>query len=325
MNLDKIGYAWWSDPYSGWGVIGINYSKYWPGEAVSLYGPSYLYDGRTQLPDGYTLFAALGNDMLGVDGAVAFPVFEFTDMIGDAHRLLDYPRVITASQWNHDVLAEMGVESHMVHQGYDPELFHSGIRKPRTDGRFRVFAGGKAEWRKGQDLVLQGFKLFAETHDDAVLHAAWSSPWPQLAKSLEKTDAGAPPCAPGALPNFAAWAQQAGIKRHQFEVVPLTPNPMMPNVLADMDCAVFASRLEGGTNIAAMECIGCGIPTLLSWTTGHKDLPHHYTLDPCTPESIAEGLGRVYRIGRNSCRPDGIDEFGWPTRIAELVGVLKDA
>jgi hypothetical protein len=40
-----------------------------------------------------------------------------------------------------------------------------------------VFTGGKIEFRKAQHLVLMAFREFAARHDDAVLVAAWHSPW----------------------------------------------------------------------------------------------------------------------------------------------------
>jgi glycosyltransferase involved in cell wall biosynthesis len=39
-----------------------------------------------------------------------------------------------------------------------------------------------------------------------------------------------------------------------------------------MDVALFPNRCEGGTNLVAMECMACGVPTILSANTGHLDL-----------------------------------------------------
>jgi glycosyltransferase involved in cell wall biosynthesis len=46
----------------------------------------------------------------------------------------------------------------------------------------------------------------------------------------------------------------------------------MPSVLCECDVAVFPNRCEGGTNLVAMECMACGVPTYVSANTGHKDL-----------------------------------------------------
>lgn len=55
----------------------------------------------------------------------------------------------------------------------------------------------------------------------------------------------------------------------------LTPNIAMPHVVREADMALFANRREGGTNLVAMECLACGIPTILSANTGHLDLLEH--------------------------------------------------
>jgi glycosyltransferase involved in cell wall biosynthesis len=353
MNLDRVIFTWGVGSY-GWGVVGINFMLHWPGQALTCALAPWAElpqgDPRAQLLadriqqckewwDRYRraptsdcpVFVGLGNGFQGVSSvrgapSVAFPVFEDVESARtNAQRLHEYPLVITASRWNHDVLAEIGIKSCMVHQGYDPVLFHPGVRRKATDGRFHVWSGGKAEYRKGQDLVLEGFKIFADRHDDAVLHAGWSSPWPGLARTFEGTRLGAPPGADIGMPNFAAWAQKAGIKPHQFEAVPPTPNHLMPGVLAPMDCAVFASRAEGGTNISAMECMGCGIPTILSPGTGHSDLHAAWGLYENSAENIAMGLDESYRgLMPETAIASHRDNFAWPARIAELVGVLRD-
>jgi glycosyltransferase involved in cell wall biosynthesis len=50
------------------------------------------------------------------------------------------------------------------------------------------------------------------------------------------------------------------------------PQPKMPAILRDMDAAVFPNRCECGTYLVAMECMACGVPTVLSANTGHLDL-----------------------------------------------------
>ncbi len=348
VNIDCIVFSWQVSPFFGWGICGINFMLHWPGVALSSmrdpHGALAKDDPRAELlyerckqsrlwvaakgSSEDPVFEALGNELghqieLSGTPTIAFPVFEDVESVrANIDRLRSYPLVITASNWNHDVLAELGIASTMVHQGYDPMLFNPGIRRERKDGRFRVFTGGKAEYRKGQDLVLEGFRIFAEKHDDAVLVAAWSSPWPRLGLSFNRVPLGPPPGAEIGQPNFAAWAQKAGIPRHQFELVPATPNYLMPEVLADVDCAVFASRFEGGTNIAAMECMGCGIPTILSDKTGHRDLPIEIVAS--SPEEIANALGIVYSHRERAGHVDMAD-FAWPARLAELVEVLRNA
>ena len=50
------------------------------------------------------------------------------------------------------------------------------------------------------------------------------------------------------------------------------PNGVMAPVYRECDVALFPNRAEGGTNLVAMECLACGVPTILSDNTGHRDL-----------------------------------------------------
>ena len=46
----------------------------------------------------------------------------------------------------------------------------------------------------------------------------------------------------------------------------------MPEVLREVDIALFPNRCEGGTNLAAMEALASGFVCAISCNTGHLDL-----------------------------------------------------
>jgi glycosyltransferase involved in cell wall biosynthesis len=69
-----------------------------------------------------------------------------------------------------------------------------------------------------------------------------------------------------------AWAAANGLRPEQFLDAGQTPNPLMPQLLRQMDVALFPNRCEGGTNLVAMECMACGVPVILSANSGHLDL-----------------------------------------------------
>jgi glycosyltransferase involved in cell wall biosynthesis len=189
-------------------------------------------------------------------------------------RAAAYPLIITGSSWNEQVLRAHGLTNvRTVLQGVDPTVFYPAPRVGDAGDRFLVFSGGKLELRKGQDIALAAFRKFAERHPDAVLVAAWHSPWPHLARSVEATGLTAPVVftAEGRL-DAAAWAAANGIPPHQFIDAGQTPNALMPQLLRQMDLALFPNRCEGGTNLVAMECMACGVPVILSGNTGHFDL-----------------------------------------------------
>ena len=83
-----------------------------------------------------------------------------------------------------------------------------------------------------------------------------------------------PPLSMGAdgAPDLEAWLRASGLPDGSFIVPGLIPNARMPDVLADVDCALFPNRCEGGTNLVAMECMASGLPTILSANTGHRNL-----------------------------------------------------
>ena len=61
-------------------------------------------------------------------------------------------------------------EIKVIHERVDDSVFSptpkSGLL---PEENFYIFSGGKIEYRKGQDLVLQAFKIFVERHPNAAL------------------------------------------------------------------------------------------------------------------------------------------------------------
>jgi len=93
------------------------------------------------------------------------------------------------------------------------------------------------------------------------------------------------------------------------------PNAMMPQVLREMDIAVFPNRSEGGTNLVAMECMACAVPTILSTNTGHLDLVEDDACFPLQIQRPVAGLGAG--VGGTP---------GWgESNIEEIVSALEQA
>jgi glycosyltransferase involved in cell wall biosynthesis len=242
------------------------------------------YPGRTVQLD-VPLLAALGNEFKTAAGAngtvvlgqphIGVVFFEVPQLDADTlDRAGKLPLIVAGSTWNERILRAYGLSNVVTAiQGVDQTLFHPAQRQGVLGDRFLVFSGGKCELRKGQDLVVAAFARFAKTHPDALLVAAWHSPWPQFAKSVN----GSGLCAPldltaeGKL-DFGAWARTNGIAANQFLDLGAVPNAQMPPILREMDVALFPNRSEGGTNLVAMECMASGVPTILSANTGHLDL-----------------------------------------------------
>jgi glycosyltransferase involved in cell wall biosynthesis len=125
----------------------------------------------------------------------------------------------------------------------------------------------------------------------------------------------------------------------------------LPTVLREMDVALFTNRAEGGTNLVAMECMACGVPTILSRNTGHIDLIED---DNCYPlnqqgelagfeagslgvpgwgesdvDEVVEALERVY-AHRAEARERGlrgaadIGRYSWAKTAREMKAIVLE-
>lgn len=268
------------------------------------------------------LLSALGNDFKLSRGVHDVQLFgkptigvTFFESALDADavkRASAFPLVVTGSSWNERILRAHGVTSvKTVIQGIDPTLFHPAPRSGYLTDRFLVFSGGKLERRKGQDIVLAGFARFAKRHPEAMLVSAWHSPWPQFARSLDGRSVAAPLVfdAQGRV-DASAWAVASGVPAGQFVDLGAVPNPMMPQILREMDVALFPNRGEGGTNLVAMECMACGVPTILSANTGHLDLIDDDACFPLLQQGAVggEGAGAGDVAGWGETDPAAVDE-----------------
>lgn len=222
----------------------------------------------------FTGSAQAGGTYLKGTATCGVTFFEDTDLPQAKAYCDDFAVIVTGSTWGEEILRSKGVTNvATVIQGIDPSLFHPAPRFGGLSNRFTVFSGGKMELRKGQDLVVQAFRIFAARHPEAILITAWSSPWQHGALTLNLKSKIVPIAleADGKL-DLPKWLTANGLQPGQFLDLGGVPNHLMGRVLREMDVAVFPNRCEGGTNLVAMECMASGVPTIVSNNTGHKDL-----------------------------------------------------
>jgi glycosyltransferase involved in cell wall biosynthesis len=200
--------------------------------------------------------------------------FQDTVLAPDAiERANGFAVIVAGSTWNLELMRAQGIRNvELVIQGIDPALFHPGPRQGRFGDRFVVFSGGKLERRKGQDIVMAAFRRFAARRPKALLLTAWHSPWTEVAASVDESGLAAPLPMAGGRIDVAAWGRSNGLRPDQVADAGVVPNARLPLLLREADVAVFPNRAEGGTNLVAMECMACGVPTVLSANTGHLDL-----------------------------------------------------
>lgn len=339
MKFDSnLFFNWGIGDHWGWGIYGFNL-LYWSmleGEFLPVpivWPPSFRYpqdpityqlimqaeskwQSGINAKDGDIMLSALGNVInkqsitkkLREIGVIFFETNPLPNIEKD--KLRDFELVIAGSNWNHNALLDMGVQNvATVIQGVNRELFRPKNKKVFRD-RFVVFSGGKLEYRKGQDILLKAFSIFAKKHSDALLIASWRSDWEkEFSESVNKSNL----CSELKVDNnfnssVGEWIEKNGVDQYQYLLLDSVSNSMMTNVYAEADVAIFPNRCEGGTNLVAMEALSSGLTCIISANTGHLDI---IKKDNCIP---------LYH--QRALSADGMHEWG-ESSVDEIVSHLE--
>ncbi|MEG3937865.1 tetratricopeptide repeat protein [Microcoleus sp. S36b_A3] len=281
-------------------------------------------NSEKQIACNFPVLYGLGNNLVtsGVENQltsacqVGVIFFEDTHITAEAvEKAKKYSVIVAGSNWNADVLRSCGLTNvAMVNQGIDPTIFHPAPKSNLFGDRFVIFSGGKLEYRKGQDIVIAAFKQFRAKHPEALLLTAWHNFWPQYMLGMEQTGnvAGFPNINRDGSLGISQWLAANGLPVDSFIDIGLIPNHLSGQILREADCAVFANRCEGGTNLVAMESMACGIPTILSANTGHLDLIYSHICYPLPHQ------GRV----KPTAHFPGVEGWG-ESDVAEVVEALE--
>ncbi|RJF77491.1 glycosyltransferase [Azospirillum cavernae] len=235
-------------------------------------------------------------------GVIAFEDTRFDEEIRRQAR--SYDSLVVHSTYNKNLLAEQGVaEVACAFQGVDPDELPLVPPAKRFGDRFVVFAGGKLEFRKGQDIALAAFRRFHERHADALLVTAWHNPWPHT--SADMAESLLTPAAPAIGDNgklrLVEWAMANGLPPEGFVDMGFLTRSQLPGILAECHAALFPNRCEGATNLVAMEAMACGVPVILSANTGHLDLIRDGNSLPLRHQTpVADPAGRRRGWGESS-------------------------
>lgn len=207
-------------------------------------------------------------------------------------RLNGYDVIVAGSRWTERVMRERGVERVILaHQGYDSRVFFppaDAIVSPKvsentakypansaTKTPVRIFSGGKLEFRKGQDIVVEAFKRFRQTPEgkDAVLVVAWENMWPATMDGIWLSGyvKGVPAVRNGRL-DIVSWLVANGVPAEAvIDCGRMTP-PELAHVLRSCTVGIFPNRAESGTNLVLVEALASGLPIVLSDGHGHDDV-----------------------------------------------------
>ena len=340
MSSPVVVLSWSVNGGTGWGLFGLHLGLALDRSGVRV-GVGGGIDGR-QIPASLrpslqrwgkqvgddaadlVVLTGLSNNFEGVPEIettgtvkhVGLAIFE--DPVLDAkavERLKGFDALIVPSTWCQSVLAEKGIESTVIHQGFDGSVWHPAPRR-RSDDRFMIFCGGKLEYRKGQDIMVEAFKRFRETPEgkDAILVTQWANAWPQTMEGI---------WAKGyvrGVPNqtihgwdLEGWTAANGVPEGSHLDIGAVSNADAANAIRECDVAVFPSRAEGATNMVLTECMAVGLPCIVAQNTGQQDVPRG-TIVPLEYQRPVEGPCKLYR---------GFEGWG-ESDPAEIVEWLRD-
>lgn len=227
---------------------------------------------------------------------IAFPVFE-TDVLSkrDVRLLGECDFVLTPSKWGQEVLRAHGIDSHVVHEGYDPAVFeHAPAPAPRHDDEITFFHVGKFEERKGTLQLIRCFFRALEKKRAVMkmhIHNPFVANYQPVVQLLSEL-------------GFREIAGQEGhIWRRQDLRIEFTardiPVQQMAVLYQQADCCVFPTKGEG-FGLPIIEAIACGTPTIVgNWTGQSEFLGDNFTWP--------EELNLSFRI---EVAHDGIWYFG---------------
>lgn len=334
-----IAIGWELSERHGWGQVGLHICFEWLRDGVTPVllcppdhpglRPDYQMQVAAlqvitpdQLPAGTIALVPFGNGLgpgplTGCpESTVQIGVGAFEDTQIDAAacaRVASFRHLVVHSRWNQQLLLRAGITRvSIIHQGIDAADLQPLPYTARFPGRFVIFSGGKLEFRKGQDIVLEAFRRFHARYPEALLLAAWHSAWPGMAETMRESPyvRVQPTLDANGRLAVADWGVANGVPRNSLFDCGTLRRCDIPSVFTECDLAVFPNRAEGATNLFAMEAMACGVPVVLSANTGHLDL-------------IRPGLCQTLDDQRPVVDPEGC-RAGWgESSVDELVARME--
>jgi len=229
-------------------------------------------------------------DLPGKNIKVARSIFENTNLEPYKENLSGFDAVLTGSNWNKQLLENLTQkEIKVIHEGVDDTVF---LPTPKSgllpEENFYIFSGGKIEYRKGQDLVLQAFKIFAERHPDARLVVAWRSPWPHLSVGMKGVLEHELKLTNDNFLDIKRWCSENGIPEWKVVDLPIMSNFSISQIYREIDVGIQLSRAEACTCLPLMEMMASGIPCVASLNTGLMDLINEKNSIPVECKEVSE-------------------------------------
>ncbi len=186
-----------------------------------------------------------------------------------------FDTIVTGSAWCEEILRNYGLKNiKTVIQGIDATIFNPFFsEKEYLLDKFVIFSGGKFEFRKGQDLVIQAYKVLQDKYKDVMLVNSWYNQWEFSFNTMAASRYINFVPAPGNYLDVTnRLLHDNSIDIGRVITLPPYPNIMMSRIYKNSDIGLFPNRCEGGTNLVLMEYMACGKPVIASYNSGHKDI-----------------------------------------------------
>ena len=191
----------------------------------------------------------------------------------------------------------------------DTEKIENVKKSLGIDGRYFLYLG-TIEPRKNLERLIEAYGKFAKnTNNPPKLVLAGGKGWLN--------------------DNIYAKAEQLGIKQYVI-FTKYVPSEDMNPLMCGAEAFVFPSIYEG-FGMPPLEAMACGVPVL---TSGEASLPEvtgqsAVIVDAYSPDSIAEGLDRIYRDDelRKRLSIEGLErakQFTWEKSASMLYNVYKE-
>lgn len=216
---------------------------------------------------------------------IGFAVFEtdgFTKIQLAALKSCDF--LLTPSKWGKEILANHGLESTVVNEGIDQNIYPLTITP--QDGLFRFVHVGKLEERKGTlQLVRCFFKALEKQDAELILHC--ENPFMVEGGRNEIRQV------LGEL-GFRQAGNNLTFSRMGLRVRLTSKVATMSNLYMAADCGVFPTKGEGW-GLPIQECIACGIPAIVGCWSGQSeylgtDYPHGLAFERSVSEVASDGV-----------------------------------
>lgn len=181
-------------------------------------------------------------------GMSIFEVNGFTDL--EKHHLSSLDEIFVCSEWAKSIVDQnLNIPCHVVPLGVDTEIFKPQFIRKRK--KYTFLNVGKAEKRKGHDLLIKAFNDAFTEQDDVELWLCWDNKFPNCQQDKWKS-----------------LVSNSKLSKKIKELPRQNTQYDLAYIMQQADCGIFPSRAEGW-NLPLLEMMACGKPVIATNYSAH--------------------------------------------------------